>query len=66
MWLGGYASVQAEAGRTAEVIVPVDRWALRHWDEKAGDWAVEPGRFEVRIGRSLGDLRLASAIEVEG
>jgi beta-glucosidase len=66
MWLGGYASVQAEAGRTAEVIVPVDRWALRHWDEKAADWAVEPGRFEVRIGRSLGDLRLASAIEVEG
>lgn len=66
LWLGGFASVEAEPGRTVEVVVPVDHWALRHWDEAAGDWAVEPGRFEVRVGRSIGDLRLASMIEVEG
>jgi beta-glucosidase len=65
LWLGGYATVEAPAGQTAEVVVPVDVWALRHWDEAGGDWAIEPGRFEVRIGRSLGDLRLAAAIEVE-
>jgi beta-glucosidase len=66
LWLGGYATIEAEAGQTAEVIVPVDVWALRHWDETAGEWAIEPGRFEVRIGRSLGDLRLAAAIDAEG
>jgi beta-glucosidase len=65
LWLGGFASVEAAAGQTVEVVVPVDRWALRHWDEAAADWAVEPGRFEVRIGRSVGDLRLAAVIEVE-
>jgi beta-glucosidase len=66
LWLGGYAAVEADAGQTVEVVVPVDRWALRHWDEAIGDWAVEPGQFEIRIGRSLGDLRLAAAITVEG
>jgi beta-glucosidase len=65
LWLGGFAWVEAAAGQTVEVVVPVDRWALRHWDEAAADWAVEPGRFEVRIGRSVGDLRLAAVIDVE-
>ncbi len=66
LWLGGYAAVEAGPGQTVDVVVPIDRWALRHWDEKAGDWAVEPGRFEVRLGRSVGDLRLATFVEVEG
>lgn len=66
LWLGGFAAVEAGPGQTVEIVVPLDRWALRHWDETAGDWAVEPGRFEVRVGRSVGDLRLATAIDVEG
>jgi beta-glucosidase len=65
LWLGGFASVEAAAGQTVEVVVPVDTWALRHWNEAAADWAVEAGRFEVRVGRSVGDLRLATVIEVE-
>lgn len=65
LWLGGFAAVETSPGQTVEVVVPVDGWALRHWDEPAGDWAVEPGRFEVRVGRSVGDLRLATVIDVE-
>ena len=65
-WLAGYAAATAEPGREVEVVVPVDRWALRHWDETAGDWAVEPGGFEVWIGRSVADLRLSVAIEIDG
>jgi beta-glucosidase len=63
LWLGGFAIVDAGAGQTAEIVVPVDRWALQHWDETAGKWAIEPGSFEVRVGRSIGDLRLATVIE---
>ncbi len=66
LWLGGFAAVEAAAGQTVEVEVPIEGWAVRHWDEEAGDWAVEPGRFEVRVGRSVGDLRLATFIDVEG
>jgi beta-glucosidase len=65
-WLAGYADATAEPGQEVEVVVPVDRWALRHWDETAGDWAVEPGGFEVWIGRSVADLRLSVAIEIDG
>ena len=66
LWLGGFAAVAAGPGQTVDVVVPIDRWALRHWDEAAGDWAIEPGRFEVRVGRSVGDLRLATVVEIEG
>jgi beta-glucosidase len=64
LWLGGYAWVSAGPGQEVEIDIPVDRWALRHWDEETDAWAVEPGRFEVRIGRSVGDLRLASTLDV--
>ncbi len=66
LWLGGYAWASAEAGHEVQVVVPVDRWAVRHWDESAAAWAVEPGNFEVRVGRSVGDLRLATTVAVEG
>jgi beta-glucosidase len=66
LWLGGFIAVEAGPGQTVVATVPIDRWALRHWDEAAGAWAVEPGRFEVRVGRSVGDLRLATYVEVEG
>ena len=61
-WLAGWASVEAEAGQEVETTVAIDRWALRHWDEAAGDWAVEPGTFEVHIGRSVADTRLTAQI----
>jgi beta-glucosidase len=64
LWLAGWARVAAEPGEAVEVDVPIDRWAVRHWDEAAGRWAVEPGRFDVRLGRSVGDLRLATYLEV--
>ena len=66
LWLAGYVAVEAAPGQTVVTVVPIDRWALRHWDEGVGGWAVEPGRFEVRIGRSVGDLRLATYVDVEG
>lgn len=62
-WLAGWASVEAGSGEEIEAIVAIDRWALRHWDVEAGDWAVEPGRFEVHIGRSVADTRLTARIE---
>jgi beta-glucosidase len=65
LWLAGWARVEAEPGEAVDVDVPIDRWAVRHWDEASGSWAIEPGRFDVRIGRSVGDLRLATTLEVE-
>jgi beta-glucosidase len=66
LWLAGWSWVGADPGEEVDVVVPIDPWALRHWDEPAATWTVEPGRFLVRVGRSVGDLRLASILEIEG
>jgi beta-glucosidase len=66
LWLGGFVSVEAGPGQTVDAVIPVDIWAIRHWDEKAARWAIEPGDYEVRLGRSVGDLRLATIVTVEG
>ncbi len=65
LWLAGWAQVEADPGEEVEVAVPVDRWAVRHWDEAAAGWAIEPGTYDVRIGRSVGDLRLATFLDVQ-
>ena len=63
-WLGGWAFAVADAGHEVEVDVTVDRWALRHWDIGAHEWATEPGQFQVSIGRSVADLRLSATVRV--
>jgi len=65
LWLAGWAVVEADPGQEVEAAVPIDRWAVRYWDESTGGWAIETGRFDVRIGRSVGDLRLATFLDVE-
>jgi len=66
LWLAGWNAVEADAGMETTVAIPIDPQALRYWDETSGGWAVESGRYEVRIGRSVGDLRLAAVIDIEG
>jgi len=65
-WLAGWAPVEADAGEEIEATVPVDLWALRHWDVAAGHWAIEPGEFEVQIGRSVADIRLTTRVGTQG
>ncbi|WP_202845658.1 glycoside hydrolase family 3 protein [Luteimonas saliphila] len=38
---------------------------LRHYDEDAGAYAVDPGRYAAEVGASSGDLRIGSQFEVE-
>ena len=63
MWLAGYAAVDAGAGADARADVRIDRRAFAHWVPGSG-WEVEPGRYDVRIGRSVADLRLSGSVQV--
>ena len=38
--------------------------AFAHWDEAAGDWRIQPGRYEIRIGASSRDIRSGAWIEL--
>ncbi|GAA2297229.1 glycoside hydrolase family 3 C-terminal domain-containing protein [Streptomyces kunmingensis] len=64
-WLAGYAAVRAVPGETVVADVTVDGRSLRHWSVEEGNWAAEPGRFTVHVGRSAGDLPLTAPVEVQ-
>ncbi|MFK4853536.1 glycoside hydrolase family 3 protein [Microbacterium sp. ZW T6_19] len=55
-WLVGFAVVHAEPGRTVTAVVPVPARRLAHW---AGEWAVEPGAYTLRVGSSVAELPLS-------
>ncbi|MET9374750.1 glycoside hydrolase family 3 C-terminal domain-containing protein [Streptomyces sp. NPDC002992] len=63
-WLAGFASVEAEAGASVEVDIPLPRRAFEIWDEEKNDWVFVPGTYEVRAAHSLTDARLTATLEV--
>ncbi|MFD9033567.1 glycoside hydrolase family 3 protein [Streptomyces sp. NPDC059567] len=63
-WLAGFGSVEAGAGESAEVEIPLPRRAFEIWDEEENGWAVVPGTYEVRAAHSLADARLTATLEV--
>ncbi|WP_308257572.1 beta-glucosidase family protein [Pseudonocardia lacus] len=61
-WLAGFAAVTAGPGERATARVWLPERVFAHWDEAAGDWAVEPGEFEVRVGRHADDAALTTTL----
>ena len=50
--LGAFAKVGLDPGETATVDLPLADRAFAFWDVGIGDWRVEPGAFELRVGTS--------------
>ncbi|MFD5257389.1 beta-glucosidase [Streptomyces bobili] len=63
-WLAGFTTAYATPGETVELNIPVPWQALRHWDTRAGEWAVEPGAFDVLVGFSSTDLHKTTTVDV--
>ncbi|MFC8274096.1 glycoside hydrolase family 3 protein [Streptomyces sp. NPDC057271] len=64
-WLAGFASVEAGAGESVEVEIPLPRRTFEIWDEENNDWTFVPGTYEVRAAHALGDTRLTAILELE-
>lgn len=62
--LKGFAKVRLEAGESRAVTLGLDRRAFAVWDRHRPGWAVEPGRFEIRVGSSSRDIRARAVLEV--
>ncbi|MFF0700004.1 glycoside hydrolase family 3 protein [Streptomyces tendae] len=60
-WLVGSAPVRVPAGQTTEVEVTVPTRYLAHW---AGGWSYETGEYLLRVGTSVADLPLETALDV--
>ncbi|MEU8529321.1 glycoside hydrolase family 3 C-terminal domain-containing protein [Streptomyces sp. NPDC048629] len=58
-WLAAFGSVEAGAGESVEVEIPLPRRAFEIWDEERGGWAFVPGEYRVVAAHSVADERLA-------
>src|SRR5690606_38195322 len=64
--LAGFAVVELVAGESERVAVPVRREDLAYWDPRVDRWVVEGGEYQVFVGASSRDLRLAAGVKVDG
>jgi len=63
--LKGFAKVRLEPGEEQEVEFTLDRRSFAYYNVQLGDWHVEEGSYEIRIGASSRDIRLAETVYVE-
>ena len=64
--LEAFAKVWLDPGERRPVELVLDDRAFAVWDPAASDWRVEPGEFELHVGRSSADLAHTVRITVPG
>jgi beta-glucosidase len=62
--LKGFAKVSLDPGESSSVELSLDERSFAFWDVAAHEWVVEPGTFEIAIGRSSRDIRQVVRIEI--
>ena len=60
--LKGFAKVALGAGESTSVSITLDERSFAFWNPETRAWTVEPGEFELLVGRSAGDLPLRTRI----
>ena len=62
--LKGFSRVTLKPGETKTVTIPLDRRAFSYFDASSRQWRVNPGEFEIRVGRSSADTPLRAAVQM--
>ncbi len=62
--LKGFAVVRLAPGEVADLVLTLEDRDLAYWDVERRSWRIEPGRFEIQVGRSAGDIRLRQSFEL--
>ncbi|PWW00773.1 beta-glucosidase [Paenibacillus cellulosilyticus] len=63
--LKGFVKVDLAPGEGSTVQMTLDKRAFAYYNTTLGDWHVESGEFELRIGKSSQDIMLTETITVE-
>lgn len=63
--LKGFDKVDLKPGETKKIEHTLDREALGFYDDRAGHWVAEGGKFEVHVGASSTDIRLHREVELK-
>ncbi len=64
--LCAFAKVALEPRQVRQINFTLDAAAFAHYSAQAGDWQVQPGEYEIRVGASCRDIRLKAAVSVAG
>ncbi len=64
-WLGGFASAEVGAGQSRPVTVVVPGRRFETWDTANNRWIRPAGTYRVVVGRSIRELFLDTAVQVE-
>jgi beta-glucosidase len=62
--LKGFAVVRLAPGESMELVLALEDRDLAYWDAGRHSWRIEPGRFEIQVGRSSRDIRLRQEFEL--
>lgn len=64
-WLAGFAHVDIPAGESRRVVVTIPRRAFEAWDVAQDRWITVAGSYRLGVGRSVRDLHLDTAVQVD-
>jgi beta-glucosidase len=64
--LKAFAKIELQPGEIRSVEFVLDGEALAFYDDVQHKWIVEPGEFEILVGASSRDIRLAAKLQVAG
>ncbi|MCA1292837.1 glycoside hydrolase family 3 C-terminal domain-containing protein [Paenibacillus sp. alder61] len=64
--LKGFTKVFLNAGETRTVTIPFDDKTFRYFNVKTNRWEVEEADYQIMVGASSADIRLAASLFVEG
>jgi beta-glucosidase len=62
--LKGFAVVRLAPGESIDLAMALEDRDLAYWDAGRHSWRMEPGRFEIQVGRSSRDIRLRQTFEL--
>jgi beta-glucosidase len=62
--LKGFAAVRLAPGEATELTLALQDRDFAYWDTARHSWRIEPGRFEIQVGRSSRDIRLRRTFEL--
>src|SRR5262249_19145890 len=63
--LKGFAKVNLRPGETKRVSISLDGRAFSYYDAEAKQWRVDPGEFEILVGRSSQQIELRGKLMLE-
>jgi len=63
--LKGFEKLRLKPGESQRVTLELDARAFSYWDEKSHYWAIDPGKFLIRIGDSSENTPLEAAITIQ-